>query len=157
MKKYLTKQQTNDENEEELKDPTIFNIKNICFYSINEKKIFNFDDYKNIIAFDENQSTSIEDLSEYYKALSSFCLWKNCLDEEFCIISTLSGGLIFLKLNDGNHVIFLPYIFKNFPTVFILQISFWYPRYHICCRDKRKLFNFKFRYWCLFMCSFGEV
>ncbi len=105
MKNYLKKKPTNEdinEPEEEMKNSDDFN--KICFYDVNEKKILNLDDYKNIVSFDENQNISIEDLPEYYKSLSSFCLYKNCLEEEFCIISTLAGGLIFLKLNDGNHV-----------------------------------------------------
>ena len=78
--------------------------KDLTFFEITEKKLLNIDDYKNIVDVDENKNCSIEEVGEFYKGLSAFCLWKNGLDEEFCIISTLAGGLIFLRLIDGFHV-----------------------------------------------------
>lgn len=85
-------------NEEEI------NKKDIIFFEISEKNLLNLNDYNNIVSYEENEKLCAEDLSEYYKGISDFCLWKNNLDEMFCIISTLSGGLIFVNLNDGQQV-----------------------------------------------------
>ena len=110
----MKRKQSNDENNENDKDTEI-NKKDISFFEITEKKLMNFDDYMNIVNFDQGENIPIEDIAEYYKGLSAFCLWKNCFDDEYCIISTLAGGLIFLKLADGNHVYLsnFSFIFNN--------------------------------------------
>jgi len=107
LKNYLTRNNLNEdniENERGSNNEAEITKKDMSFFEVTEKKLLNIDDYKNIVDFEESQTTSIEQLAEYYKGLSMFCLWKNYLDEEYCIISTLAGGLIFLRLIDGNHV-----------------------------------------------------
>jgi len=112
LKNYLKKKQSNDENKKDNDvEDTEINKKDISFFEITEKKLMNFDDYINILNFDQAENISIGDIAEYYKGLSAFCLWKNCFDDEYCIISTLAGGLIFLKLEDGNHVFFIKFLF----------------------------------------------
>ena len=124
LKNFLIKKHSNDnfnEKEKNVDPNTEINKKELSFFEITEKKLLNFDDYKNIINFDEFQNITFEGIGEYYKGLSAFCLWKNSLDDEYCIISTLAGGLIFLKLNDGNHVLF---IFQIILIYFILFTVF---------------------------------
>lgn len=103
LKNYLVKKNSSDERID--CEDEITHKKDIVLYEINEKKLLNFDDFKNIVNFDSKEKISLLELEELYKGKSAFCLWRSLYTGEmFSIIATLAGGLIFLKLNDGNHV-----------------------------------------------------
>lgn len=86
-------------------------------FEINEKGLFNLENYKNIVSFDDKK-IYYDDLPEFYKNLSSFVFWRNQQDEEeYSIFSSLAGALIFLKLSDEKQVIKMFLLI----TIFILN------------------------------------
>lgn len=86
--------------------------KKLFKFEINEKYLFNLENYRNIVSFDDKK-IYFEDLPEFYKNLSSFVFWRNQQDEEYSIFSSLAGALIFLKLADEKQVIKFFFCIQN--------------------------------------------
>jgi hypothetical protein len=98
---------------EETLDDGAATLKDIVFHKIDFYQLINFENYSNVVHFGGGQGLDrhSRELSEVYKSYSQFILWKNSLEEEYCIIATLGGGLIFLKISTGKQTLLYKFPF----------------------------------------------